>query len=518
MIETAVRRRFLLSQWCEQHLHWCYALAFISLQVIVQFPIWHSSVPVLWDYPNHLARMHILLKAGHSADLNHFYELHWAVLPNLAMDMVVPPLAELVGLEVAGKLFLALLLLLIASGTLALHYVLHGRLSPWPFIVFLFLYNQAFIYGVVNYLFGVGVALWVIAAWIRSRSRAIWWRLAAFSFCTILLLFFHLSAFCVYAIVIVAYEVSHARHKVPGASRWTTLAVAIATLVVPVVIFLMFSPIGQGKGQEFNWIGLSFPMYLLFAFILKLCALRDLMRNYHLWWDFLTLITIGSLLIRWIFIRAIIIERSMVLPLTAIGIAFLLTPPNLYGSWMVDSRLLTAFVFVFIGSADLKLVKPFVQNLVLSLIACLLVVRIGVISYHWSEQDRMTAAYAKALDKLPSGKRLFTAFSRQKYSDELGSFKMYLPCLAIITRSAFVPSLYTLRGAQPVLLTPTYQALKSRTAGPLFPPGQSPDWSQVLRDYDYVLVEDQAKFPSLPTARLLAMASGPDFRLYQVRR
>jgi hypothetical protein len=142
-------------------------------------------------------------------------------------------------------------------------------------------------------------------------------------------------------------------------------------------------------------------------------------------------------------------------------------------------------------------------------------IRMEVIVNSWTKADKIAAQYAKALDQLPTGQRLFTAFP-DTYSDELGSFKMYLPCLAIISRAAFVPSLYSMRGGQPVLLTPSLQSLKANTGGPGFRHGQLPDWPLVMQGYDYLLVADKAQFSSLPIAQLQALASGPDFHLYRV--
>ena len=40
-----------------------------------------------------------------------------------------------------------------------------------PFAAFLFLYNRHFLWGFLNYLFSVGLALWMLAAHIHLRQR-----------------------------------------------------------------------------------------------------------------------------------------------------------------------------------------------------------------------------------------------------------------------------------------------------------------------------------------------------------
>ena len=92
-------------------------LIYGALLVVALAPIWTVAVPPIKDYPNHLARAHILVHAGNSEILRNFYEVRWAVLPNLAMDLIVPPLVHVFPLEVAGKIFISLALALMSSGT-----------------------------------------------------------------------------------------------------------------------------------------------------------------------------------------------------------------------------------------------------------------------------------------------------------------------------------------------------------------------------------------------------------------
>ena len=122
-----------------------FVVAFVIAYCPSQIPIYLVEVPPLVDYPNHLARMAILADGGKSAVLREFYEIRWGFYPNLAMDLVVPPLSHIVG-EVAGKLFISLVMLLLVSGTASLSIALHRRLTLWPLAAFLFLYNRSFLW------------------------------------------------------------------------------------------------------------------------------------------------------------------------------------------------------------------------------------------------------------------------------------------------------------------------------------------------------------------------------------
>jgi hypothetical protein len=507
--------RSAMSRKLRWHTHWLYALIFLGLQVIVQFPIFGNFLPMLMDYPNHLARMHILLVAGRSVDLNKFYEIHWAVLPNLAMDAVVPVLASFVGLELAGKLFLGLTLLLLSSGTCAIYIALYRRLSLWPFTAFLFLYNPIFLFGVVNYLFGIGVGLWGLAAWILLSRVPKWWHFFFFSFISIFLLLCHLSAFGFYALVAALYEARRTTHSTKDTSRKDAKYILAASLVLPIFAFLMLSP--TLEMNKFDWHGLSLFQYLIATLLSKASLPFSIFLNYDRVLDLISTVLVGVFIIRGIFSGYLIVHPSMKLPLACGSILVLLMPTQLLGSSLADKRIMVALAFVFIASTDLK---PGTTRQLRSLLACLFIslflVRNIVILNYWKEADKLTVTAMAALNQMPKGKRLFVAFPEEKSYKFSSHFGIFLPCMAIISRSAFVPSLYSLPGAQPVTLTPQFRLIKAHMPETQIPLGNSPDWAQVLRDYDYVWVAQPAKFASFPSKSLSTVVSNAHFDLYQV--
>src|SRR5580658_873254 len=118
--------------------------AFIVLLAIVAVPLFSTVLPPLVDYPNHLARLHLIAEGG-----NAFYAVRWAPLPDLAADLIVPVLARVMPLELAGKLFLLLISALIAGGVVWLNRVATGRWRLWPLLGFLLLYNRILLWGFI---------------------------------------------------------------------------------------------------------------------------------------------------------------------------------------------------------------------------------------------------------------------------------------------------------------------------------------------------------------------------------
>src|SRR5258708_19965661 len=107
-------------------------VVFSLLAAASLLPVLLTPIPAMVDYPNHLARMYILSQNG-VPDANPYYEVAWALYPNLAMDLLVPQMARLISVEDATRLFLLLSQLLIVAAPPAPQPALKPRFHPPPF-------------------------------------------------------------------------------------------------------------------------------------------------------------------------------------------------------------------------------------------------------------------------------------------------------------------------------------------------------------------------------------------------
>ncbi|HMA56911.1 MAG TPA: hypothetical protein VKP52_09360, partial [Pseudolabrys sp.] len=126
------------------------AVLFAALVLLISIPIWTHPLPPLSDYVNHLARMHVMATLAKNPQLANFYEVHWQVIPNLTMDLIVPLLARFMNIYLAGQTYIVMMFALIISGTLALNRALIGRWSALPLFAFPLLYNYVFLVGLMN--------------------------------------------------------------------------------------------------------------------------------------------------------------------------------------------------------------------------------------------------------------------------------------------------------------------------------------------------------------------------------
>src|SRR5689334_9505682 len=180
--------------------------AFLTLLVAAAVPLFSVRIPALVDYTNHLGRLHTMAVLGKDPFLTQFYSVHWKIIPNLGVDILLPLIIRHLDVYLTGKLFVFFCMLLWLSGPFAIHYATWRRLSLAPLLGFLFVYNFIFLYGFLNYLLGVGLALWGIAAWIGLRRTPATVR-GLVSLLFVLALFAcHLFALGVYGLTLLAHE------------------------------------------------------------------------------------------------------------------------------------------------------------------------------------------------------------------------------------------------------------------------------------------------------------------------
>ena len=139
---TIIQNKFFLANY-----NWPHVALYVTLSIVVVYPIFSVTVPPLVDYPNHLARIHVLSAWDSVAEIraNDITDLAWR--PNMAMDLLLPPLPKIFPVYEIGRAFVATTMLALISGTIALRKVVHGRVGLLPVFAFLIVYSQILFWG-----------------------------------------------------------------------------------------------------------------------------------------------------------------------------------------------------------------------------------------------------------------------------------------------------------------------------------------------------------------------------------
>lgn len=220
----------------------------LGLCLVLLAPLTLVEVPPLLDYPNHLARLFVLAAGDTDPVLGRFYAPRWGLIPNLALDVTVPPLLRLWPVHVVGRCVAGVILLLPVLGAAAYHRALSGRLSYWPLGAVLFVYNAALLRGFLNFIIAVGIALPLAAAWVAWREKRPLIAIPLAVLGATALFFCHLIGLLFFAILIGAHELAALRTD----PRWPRQAfrralVLLMVFVLPAALYTM-SPLGHLPG------------------------------------------------------------------------------------------------------------------------------------------------------------------------------------------------------------------------------------------------------------------------------
>ena len=426
---------------------WLAAAGLIGLLLL---PLAVVEVPPLLDYPNHLARAYILATIDHDPLLAERYQVTWRALPNLGFDLVVSFLTPFTGVYVAGRVFLALTIVLSVIGPLVFHQALYGRYSYWPLACGLLAYNGAFMAGFAGFAFGLGLALLFSGLWLRLRvDRPLLGLLAGMAF-AVLTYFAHLFALGLFGLI--AGSMLFAKWR-RSARRWpperSVLAegVALAIQFAPVVLLYLATKSGGGGGtgpwniaQKLNFTsyiitGMHSSLPVVFGATLALLGLWYLFRS-------------GRLRL-----------HPGILPATVVlGLLWFIPPSHFLDTAFVSERFFLALLFIAIAAARPDTLSLRAGRWLFLGLAVATTLRILFLTVQWQEADHAGSELRAALYEVEPGAALHSAFDLPAYLDAVDKDDAlprwavslnripaltHFGSLAAIDRSAFVPLLFT---------------------------------------------------------------------------
>ncbi len=502
----------------------------VPVALLLLVPLLLVAVPPLHDYPFHLARADAIAALLGQVDHATVYRLGNFALPNVAMDVVTMALTSVLPPSLAARVFLGLVLLLTVGGVAALHRVLHGRASPWPLLAAFLAINWIFLFGFTNYLFGVAAMLWSVAAWL-ALARAGWAvRLTVGSLLAVALLFCHLAAFGVFAVVLggLALTDAWARRRAGWRMPLDRLLLPAVPLAVAMAVFIAISPTAGEVRQPIawhDWIGWK-----------PLTAWRTVLSGN----PGLDAVTLGpvALLSGWLFLtRRLAVASSMLVPLGLLAVTFVVMPYSLFGSLYADARLPVAVLFLAIAAFDLHGVSPRAALAGSVALVVLLAVHSAGIARDWQLSAPVFARHQAAFSLLPPGSVLWSATARRfpslayRSADELALWHpplKHVASLASVGRDVFVPSTWADPFKQPITVPPEWHAAKQLQGDNPFRTATAAALESAVAaivelrmgatEPDYLLLSYPDALQGTPSQTLDEVARGPDFVLFRIVR
>jgi len=492
----------------------------VVFTLLISIPIWTHPLPPLSDYVNHLARMQVIATLPENSQLANFYEINWQIIPNLTMDLIVPLLAHVMKIYLAGQVFLVAMFALIVSGTLALNRALVGRWSALPLFGIPLLYNFVFLVGLMNYIFGIGVALWALAGWAVLRECAWPARFALSSVSVIVLFFCHLSALGVYGVGVLSFEVFRLWQR--RSEAWPLRVVDFIASGLPFLVaapLLYASPTLQLAGGNY-WEQSGKLQGLMFVF----SDYSDIVA--------FALVTaiVGSIV--WAVRHRVLHFHPLAIALIVVGGAVYFSLPRvMFDTYMADQRVPLGIAFMLLACGDLELRRRLVRRGFVALLIVLTAVRVMEIDLNWSQLSDSTSQFRASVKRIVPGSKVFVAYADRSMGEDVRDLGLvHAACIAMIERSALVTTAFTVAGKQILGVRPAYNDFVDRHDGT--PPSTAQlviaaehplpntpefwlNWTKF--DYLYVLfTEDEA--PNPDPSRLKLVADGDRFQLYRINK
>ena len=416
-------------------------LVFLLISII---PLLTHPLPPLEDYANHVSRMYVIADAGRNPYLAKFYEIEWDMIPNLMMDLIVPHIARYVNVYLASQLFTIAIFMLIMSGTFAMNRALFKRWSVLPLIAFPLLYNYVFLIGVMNYFFGIGLALWGLAAWITFRERAWPLRYVVSALFGIALFFCHLFSLGVYGLGLMAFEIWFAI----GVER-ASWPVRILRFVCAGIPFMLLIPILLSSptwvnAKDWSWESLGKIDGLIYAVETYSDIVAFVLTA--------TVVVAGAWAARHKMLR---VHPFLMVLLIVGGLVYMPMPRVLFGSYLADQRLPIAIMFMVVACFRVELRQEFVRRLFLLGAMGLLGARVAEVDIAWANSSPSTVEMKESFRKIQKGSKILVAYTDSNMPNEVEHLGLvHAATLAILERSALITTAFTVKGKQVMHVRP----------------------------------------------------------------
>ena len=479
-----------------------------AMLAIVLVPTFVATYPGLIDYPNHLARIHLLSRLPEDMAYGRFYAIHGALQPNLAMDIIALALVRIgVPIEIAGGAFTAMCIAILCLGTIAIAWVVQDK-PPWTALpVFAIVFNINLTMGFLNYIFGMGLALIVLAIWLRYNESVGWVHVVVLSFLAIALLLCHLMAFAVFGAAVLAAAVQDCWSTRASGLRYRPALRALAVLLPGALAYaVLFEHAGR--------LDLAFDP----TFRTKLFGLLGIIYSHGLWWDGLlpgaAIVTVVVMRRR---VQLSFANATVRFILFLLALLYLLAPFAAMGSWYLDTRLAVPLVccaIAFVRVDPLPSARSTLAVVLLVCLSALVVQRSLVVASDWREASRHFAQVRQALNTVPAGTSVATLLRKARASGPESPPMRYAAALGLLDKALLIPNLfaYPFNGQLIEFKPACVEYIRPYTSATQFP-GPPDDWVALSRSFDYVLIQGSS-MRQQPPAYYRLVAEGPYFELW----
>jgi hypothetical protein len=495
---------------------WCVLTASC---LVLAAPLTLVNVPPLLDYPNHLARLFVLAFVAADPVLARFYQPHWGIIPNLGLDLTVPPLLWIFPIHLAGRAAIGVTLLLPVFGAAAYHRALTGRQSYWPLGAVLFAYNALLLRGFLNFIASVGLALLLAAGWIAWRERRPFIAIMVAAMGAVVLFFCHLTGLVLFAVLIGAHELMMLRTSALTAGWIARRAAAVLVVFAMPALLYAASELGAMRGDaEFR------------SAAEKAHAALTPVINYLWPLDLATAVFCVAVPALCLARRWCVVRFQAPLAIAVLALLFIGSPVAFKGTYDLDTRFIVMLAFVA-PAAIVPVALPRRAAWTIGMVFVLLFgARMTVLMTVWNAWSGDVIAFRSVIATVQPGDVVLTVRSPHGNSPDLplwtarperlsdGSVTdTHLPALLLIEHRAWWPFLFDNLSQQPIETREPFRTLADTVDSTADPIGLLSRDAPEMRPVTHVLVL-HPESAGIASSRLRLVAGNGEAALYEVRR
>jgi hypothetical protein len=476
---------------------------FAGTCVVLLVPLFLVDVPPLLDYPNHLARMYVLAFGAHDPILSRMYQQHWAIIPNLAIDLVMPEMLKVLPIYLAGRVMLGLTLLLPLVGAIVYHRVAFGVRSYWPLVAALGAYNALFLFGFMNFLLALGMALLAAAGWLRWRESHPAWVTACGVLATTAIFFMHLFGLVFLAALLGSEALASFWRRRAEVGEWSRLlrrAAMGAIAFTPPVVLALLAPLDQLDGPVM-YRPLWHKLYCLIEPFMAYDGFADALTGFVFLAGVALAVRRGRLRI----------APGIALAFSGLFVVYLICPFAMKGTGFLDARFPIMLGLLLFAGLRPEALSVRAGGAIAAVLALAFLARTASVGEVWWDHNRDLADFREVTASVAPGSRVLVVSVDPQDAPEYWAhaprgrqiplyFRLdfHLPALLTIEHRAFIPYLFTVAAKQPLAVRPPYDRIS-------VPEGQPPDWQSLVVGYNV--------HPVTPAPYLAGWRGGYDYVL-----
>ena len=473
----------------QQPLHWWQTTWFIvAVALVACIPLLIPDIAPIVDLPGHMGRYRVQLDRGAHPWLLQWYDFDWQLIGNLGVDLLIEPLAPVIGLEPAVKLIVLTIPALTTAGLLLIAREVHGQRIPSTALFALPLaYGYPFQFGFVNFALSMSWALCLFALWLAmARWGRLGLRAAVFVPLSCLLWVCHTFGWGVLGVLafssemIRQHDLRRDRQSGHWVESWVRAALGCVPLALPMVLMIAWRSGADVTGQTADF----------FYWRTKVAWVLMALRDRWLWFDVASVGVIYLVLFK--SLRDPRLEYSRHLGLSALFVlaVFLLLPRIVFGSAYADMRLAPYMLAIAVIAIRPKPGTTLRHAQVMAALGlAFFLVRTTATTVSFAKFDRDYDEELVALDHVPVGAKLLTFVGHNCFNNWKMSRLEHIGAIALERRLAYTADQWSMAGGQ--LLTTRYTAAGNYAHDPteLVTPGRCP--REFWRPVDFAL----ARFP-----------------------